>query len=446
MSTPAWIKNFAGVSLLAAMFALAPCITQGADQVWGYKVRPGDRLVDIAKTYKADQGDWQKLQKNNGVGDPQKLAPGKQINIPVGDLRQGNPFAEAALVHGDVERISPSGQTLAKLVSGDVLKMGDTVRTAARSTLTIRFADDSRMLVTESSKVTLSNLVNYGKTGMADTRVKVHEGGTDSQVTPQKGPVARYEVNTPSINLAVRGTEFRTQVNGATGAARTEVTEGRVAGDAEGAQTMIAGGFGIMTEPGKPLGQVGKLLEAPILDASPPPAEKLPRRFAWQPLKGAEAYRLQLLAIVQGDEALIVDESLKSTQLQWDAIPDGDYVLRVRGVDSEGLEGRNAVLAFQIGNRPEPPVLELPLDKSTDTKAKTIFRWSVGRGAENYHFQLALDADFKKLIASVPNIAGSTPGLLLAVPEGRYYWRVASVGITGTAGAFSAPFSLTLKK
>lgn len=443
MSASSMVKRAINGSLLACLLIAAPGHAQKTEQVWGYKVRPGDRLIDIAKSYQKNPDDWKKLQQSNTVPDPKLLQPGKQINIPVADLKQGDPFAAAVLVHGEVQRLDKSGQPVAKVVSGDVLKTGDTIQTGARSTLTVRFADDSRMLVTEKSKITLSSLVNYGKTGMADTKVQVHQGGTDSQVSPQKGPVARYEISTPALNLAVRGTGFRIQVDEGNGATRTEVVEGLVAGESQGSQAMIAAGFGILAEPGKALGQPTRLLNAPVLGETSNLVKKLPARFEWTQLAGALRYRVQMLAVVQGNDAIIVDEVSDNNKAQWDELPDGDYRLRVRGIDASGLEGANATKAFTVKTRPEPPELSLPKNEHRSVDEKVVFRWSVAPQAQDYRFQLAEDAEFKNLVAAVPRIAGSNRAVLFAVPAGQYYWRVASITSTGDVGPFSDAFTFT---
>lgn len=428
--------------LATGLLAVSLVHAQTGERVWGYKVKPGDRLVDIAKTYQKNPNDWKKLQESNAVPDPKRLVPGKQIRIPVTDLKQGDPVAEAVLVHGDVFRLDKAGQPGAKLASGDVLKMGDMVQTGARSTLTIRFADASRMLVTEKSKVSLDSLLNYGKTGMADTKVQVHAGGTDSQVSPQKGVASRYEINTPAINLTVRGTGFRVQVEGESGATRTEVEEGQVAGSAEGGgQALIGNGFGIVAEPGKPLGKPSQLLAAPVLATAAQRVEKFPLRFSWQALEGAQKYRLQLLASVGGSDAIVVDEYVSTTEAQWDDLPDGDYALRVRGVDAVGLEGSNAVKAFTLKTRPEPPLLSYPLHLFKAEDEKIFFRWEVAPAAHTYVFQVAQDSEFKNVIARVPGISADTRGVLLALPPGRYYWRVASVTEGGDMGPFGVVFS-----
>lgn len=425
--------------------ALAQQHPQASGVAWGYKVKPGDRLVDIAKTYQKTPEQWKKLQQRNGVTDPKLLQPGKLLNIPVAELKQGDPVAEAVLVHGEVLRLDTSGQAAGKLSSGDRLKMGDTLQTGSRSTLTIRFADDSRMLVTEKSTLTMTSLLNYGKTGMAETKVQVHAGGTDSQVSPQKGPAARYEITTPAINLAVRGTGFRIQVDGTSGITRTEVGEGLVAGNAANGQALIGNGFGLIAEPGKPLSQPQALLPAPRLDDTPNNIRKLPAQFSWHVLEGAQHYRLQLLARIQENDAIIVDEMLQTPSVQWDDLPDGDYVMRIRGVHASGLEGQNATQTFKLHTKPEPPRLALPQDGSLSSQAKITFRWEPAPAAHSYRFQLAQDAAFQQTLALVPNIADSTHAVLLALPHGQYYWRVASVTSAGSIGPYSDAFSLTLQ-
>ncbi len=432
--------------MLCLSFAgMAFAQVQPSGAAWGYKVKPGDRLIDIAKTYQKSPDEWKQLQQRNGVADPKLLTPGKQLNIPVGELKQGNPVAEAVLVHGDVQRLDKAGQPAGKLTSGDILKMGERLQTGARSTLTIRFADDSRMLVTEKSTIDLTSLVNYGKTGMAATKVQVLEGGTDSQVSPQKGPAARYEIGTPAINLAVRGTGFRIQVDGSSGVTRTEVGEGLVAGTADGQQALIGRGFGLIAEPGKPLGQPQALLPAPQLDATDEVIGKLPVRFAWQALAGVQQYRLQLLARVQGAEAIIEDELLQTTRVQWDDLPDGDYVLRIRGVNASGLEGLNAVRAFSLRTKPAPPKLTVPTDDQRSAGPKVSFRWDAAPEAHTYRFQIAEDEKFTQVVALVPNIAGDAGAVLLALPPGPYFWRVASVTRAGVVGPYSDAFHLVLQ-
>jgi hypothetical protein len=133
---------------------------------------------------------------------------------------------------------------------------------------------------------------------------------------------------------------------------------------------------------------------------------------------GALRYRVQMLAVVQGNDAIIVDEVSDNNKAQWDELPDGDYRLRVCGIDASGLEGANATKAFTVKTRPEPPELSLPKNEHRSVDEKVVFRWSVAPQAQDYRFQLAEDAEFKNLVAAVPRIAGSNRAVLFAVPGG----------------------------
>jgi hypothetical protein len=256
--------------------------------------------------------------------------------------------------------------------------------------------------------------------------------------------VARYEINTPAINLAVRGTGFRVQVDSANGLTRTEVGEGLVAGSAGNENALIGRGFGLIAEPGKPLGQPQGLLPAPRLLPTPNTLSKLPVSFAWQALEGASQYRLQLLVRLDGNEAIIADELMESTRVEWDDLPDGEYVLRVRGVHPNRLEGQNAVKSFTLSTRPEPPRLALPQDGHNSSQNKTLFRWDAAPEAHRYQIQIAEDALFEQLVALVPGVTGDARAVLLPLAKGRYFWRVASVTAAGKLGPYSEPFQLVV--
>ena len=98
MSASSMVKRAINGSLLACLLIAAPGHAQKTEPVWGYKVRPGDRLIDIAKSYQKNPDDWKKLQQSNTVPDPKLLQPGKQINIPVADLGVVSPPVRTAPV------------------------------------------------------------------------------------------------------------------------------------------------------------------------------------------------------------------------------------------------------------------------------------------------------------------------------------------------------------
>ena len=67
------------------------------------------------------------------------------------------------------------------------LGIGTTLFTSADASLTLQFADGSRLLLHGGSELKLDKLSAYGATGMTDTRMRLPKGRTSSEVKPLRG-------------------------------------------------------------------------------------------------------------------------------------------------------------------------------------------------------------------------------------------------------------------
>jgi hypothetical protein len=105
----------------------------------------------------------------------------------------------------------------------------------------------------------------------------------------------------------------------------------------------------------------------------------------------------------------------------------------------------NAVKAFALRTKPVPPKLTFPGDGQRSTGFKISFRWDAATEAHSYRFQVSEDERFAQVVALVPNIAGDVGAVLLALPPGPYFWRVASVTRAGVIGPYSEAFRLELQ-
>jgi hypothetical protein len=147
-------------------------------------------------------------------------------------------------------------------------------------------------------------------------------------------------------------------------------------------------------------------------------------RFSWQPLPGVQQYRVELLDRAGQTQ---LGEWLSATPLvHWADLPDGEYQLRVRGVDSTGLAGLAALHAFALRARPAPPMLRLPVAGSRVAGDKLAFRWARPQGVDRYRFQISQSATFERTLTEFSPLPASAPGLELSLPPGRYFWRVAA--------------------
>jgi hypothetical protein len=407
---------------------------------WSYRIQPGDTLLQLAETYLEPPHGWRDLQRLNQIEDPLKLPPGRSLRLPLAWLQREAGVARVVHVQGEAQLLRP-GAAPAALAGGMLLRPGDSLRTGPASSLSLRFVDGSRLLLTAESALSLEQLLVHGRGALISTRLRLERGGADSLVTPDAGRPPQYELRTPSLNLGVRGTEFRVQA----GAERTavQVLAGAIAvagaaGEGRGG-TRLAAGQGALARPGQ-APQVQTLPDAPSLAGLPARIEQLPLRLGWPAQAGSVAYRAQVFAA--GDfERLLLDGVFREPGASWPDLPDGSYSLRVRGIDALGLEGRAAEAHLRVKARPEPPFQLAP---GAVVYGDTVrLQWTEPLAAQAYRLQIAATPDFAAPLLDRADLSGAAHEQ--ALPHGRYHWRLASIAAGPEPGPFGAPRSFELR-
>src|SRR5690606_23263451 len=158
---------------------------------WRYRVRPGDNVWDLTLKYVRSDVPWQRLQAHNAIDDPYRLAPGTVMRFPVAWLRRQPAKAQVVGIRGNATVMFPDGQSspvTAKMRIG----IGCVLSTDADASLTLEFADGSRLLLQGGSELALDKLGSYGATGMTDTRMRLPKGRTSSDVRPMRGPASHF--------------------------------------------------------------------------------------------------------------------------------------------------------------------------------------------------------------------------------------------------------------
>lgn len=409
---------------------------------WRYRVAAGDTLIALAARYLDDRDDWQSLQRHNQVGDPRRLVPGSTIRIPYDWLRREASVAEVVFVQGQVslQRLGDGAQQVVQ--TGMPVRPADTLRTGSQSSVSLRFADGSRLLVVPDSKLTMEEMLVYGRTGVSDTRLRVDRGSADTRVVPNEARSPAFEVRTPAVNLGVRGTDFRVRVEPGGEAARLEVLEGRV--DAEkdarapgsGEPVMVAAGFGTVAERDRPVAPPRPLLPAPVL--VPPTGPLAGLVLGWAAVPGARNYRAQVFADGRPD-ALLLDTVFTGPQADWSGaqveLPDGRYLLRVRAIDADAIEGQDVTVPFELAVRAPAPPLEWPLPGALAVGDAVSMRWKAVPGVSHYRLQIAPSGDFTTPVHE-QTVAGQETRV--ALPPGLYAWRVAGLSGDPAAGRVGA--------
>lgn len=428
------------VGFILAQLAI-PALAAG--EVWVYGVKPGDTLISVAAAYLIHPNDWPKLQILNRISNPKRLLPGSKLRLPLAWLKREAAIAEPIYIQGSVTRTPQNG--VPQPLSMDMHpQMGDTIETGADASVSLRFVDGSRLLLTPNTRITLTQMVLFGKTGMAQTILDLHRGSIDTRVAKQEKPAARYEIKSRPLNLSVRGTDFRAHVDDTDQVSRSEVLGGAVqVSGARNKTVAVKAGFGTLAAEGEPPRAPITLLPAPDLTRVPALIERLPLRIDLPATAGVESYHAQVFSD-RSFSHLLLDGIFKGKAAKWTDLPDGHYMLRVRGIDQNGLEGLNADREFVLKARPEPPFVSAPLDGQKSYGPEARLRWSTSMSARSYRVQVSENPDFSVLVADVSDLPKTEYAVTLA--PGQYYWRIASIAAGQDQGPYSDVQGFTQRK
>ena len=430
---------------MVACLLLVTFSAKAEERFFTHTAKNGDTLTKLAKRYLINTSDWQIFHKFNVVSNPRQIPLGKLIKIPVSLMRSDAAPIEVIATQGTV---ASGARSLAR---GDRVTEGDKLTTEDGSFVTIKLADGSTLTVQPKSSLrieTARQLVNSG--GVTDTVLRLDGGRLETTVAKQSSNGARYEIRTPTSNMGVRGTMFRVGADDSGKRAQGEVVEGLVAVTASPGKTAstsvastraasalaLKAGFGSFVEAGKPPSPPVVLLAAPDITKLPALFQQLDVRFAFVAVPEAVSYRAQVAA----DKAFtnpIATSASKTSDVAFTNLPDGALFLRVRAVDVNGLEGKDASHAFTVKARPLPPVLTLPSDNARVSTEKIALVWQASADAVAYRVQVAGESSFVAPINDEKKVSGLTFSPALILKSVPYFWRVASVNANGDIGPWS---------
>jgi hypothetical protein len=412
-------RRFLGVALLFGLFASLATAGVAAAQDWTYRVRPGDTVWSLAGKYVRNDITWQRVQAYNRIQDPYHLSPGSLMHFPVAWLKQQPVKAHVVGVHGGAFVVDGHGKRI-PVAEGMRLGIGTTLQTTSDGSLTLRFADGSRLLLEPDSELKLDKLSAYGATGMVDTRMRLPKGRASSEVESLRGSESHYIIQTPDIMSSVRGTSFRVGSDG--GRSQVEVTEGHVQVAGANRQVVLKPNQGTISGAAGTPGAARALLAEPAsleLDDTHGPMV-----LRWAAVPGAKGYRVQVGA-TPAFLSLLHDRVVADAQDTLEGLPEGTLGIRVRAIDAQGLEGRDATIEARIASR--PPFAIEPAEGGTVDVDRPRFRWaSLGPGMR-YHFQLAGSEGFERPLVDLDDLGVLDLRSPQALPPGDYAWRIASI-------------------
>jgi len=417
-------------SLMLTFTLLLPSLST-ADE-WTYTTRPNDTIWDISKKYLKSVTYWKRLQAHNSVDIAKRLSPGTKLRIPLEWLKIQAAPALVLSVTGKVSLLTSKNKTLKTLTIKQHVNIGDIVITSDNGSTLIQFADSSSLLILKNSKVVFNTLSAYGNSGMVDTQIRLQQGRIETAVKPLRGSISRYEITTPAAVAAVRGTAFRVAYEETQEIMASEVIKGSIKVAAQGVEQPIDKGYGSITEKGKTPQTPVKLLDKPTLSSLPNKIIHLPFNFTWPSLDGAIEYRIQVLPAEQAD-AISLESVQNVNHYDLKQLNDGDYLLRVRGVDANKLEGFNAEHKFTLNtNFPVASLIE-PVDNAEISDEKFALKWNQDEKISQFRIQISTNIEFTNIVVDELT-KDNNYSVTETLSENTYFWRIIAIDDLGNNG------------
>ena len=428
------------IALALGISAASPSAYAQDDEYWTYEMQQGDNVWTIAHELLTDWRKWQEITELNNVSNDRIMAAGTLLQIPRDFIQERPATVQLVEVSGPVSLISQAGAT--KEIDDAIVLAGDVITTGENGSVLIKFEDQTEILITPNSELVIDEAQVIGSdNNFTDINVKLNKGEAEIHANPNKQSGSRFIIQTPTAFATTRGTVYRVRANDDSTAA--EVTQGKIDVTNALGNTRVPKRFGTLAykneAPRKPV----KLLSEPDLEA-PDDIRYLPARVSWQTLNKAVNYRAQI-----SDQAdfsrIVLDTQSPVAKLNIPVeLPDGQYWLRVRGIDNNDLQGLSTVKPFTIDARPFPPVIQAPLSTDQVYAGEVSFNWTQPENVVKYHFEIATDEQFTSPVAIFEPTTEQTQTLTLEQP-GQYFWRVTSEDNRGKVGPKGHTYPLTVK-
>ena len=411
-------------------------------EYWVYELQPGEHVWKVAHELLTDWRKWQEIVELNDIRNDRLMAAGTTIRIPKAFIEERDSTIEVLDAAGPVTLKGQSGEAQIKSHESNLaVNVGDVITTGDNGSVLIRFEDNTELMLTPNSTLHIERASVVGsQRKVFDVNVTLQNGEAEIKANPNKRKGTHFVIETPAAFATTRGTVYRVRADG--NITQAEVTQGKIDVANTQGTTRVPQRFGTVTEKDKAPSKPKQLLKAPLIEPLKT-VRYLPARLEWPTQKGAAAYRAQI-----SDKAdfsrLVYDYTGPVPKLN---IPvefsDGQYWLRIRGIDQDGLQGLETLEAFSIDARPFPPVVQAPLPNKPSYTGDLTFQWTQPQDVTSFVFELSKDVSFEQ---SVITLETDQTQLIQPIDEaGQYYWRVTSISTEGKKGPVGFTNELEVK-
>lgn len=411
------------LGLIVSQFAVAEeMVHQTSDFV--YEVKSGDTLGKLANELLDHSKRWKDVAKYNQLSDANRIEPGQHLRIQL-------PWLKARGGRLKIEALTGEATAGGRLLQvGDEVAQGATLKTAMASALRLRMPDGSLLNMMEGAEVEVEKLEN--KQGDAFTSLfRLVTGQVEAFKKKYPEGTADMAIRAKTATLGVRGTHFRMREEG--GRTYAEIEQGLVSYDAQKTPVMLAlaGGQGSVAD-GEHAAEVIDLLPPPTFPALPAAFDTPYIQWMMPELEGATGFFGELARDEEFSDHLM-SVRVKKRKVSLTDLPNGRYWLRLRAVDSHGLQGREAKVSFSVSVPPR----KFAMTKVYITGNGLQLRWVGRKEGGGYQVQIADNQQF-----NTPMLDVKTSDNLVEIARprsGQYFMRVRQVFNDGVTDAWDVP-------
>lgn len=411
------------LGLIVSQFAVAEeMVHQTSDFV--YEVKSGDTLGKLANELLDHSKRWKDVAKYNQLSDANRIEPGQHLRIQL-------PWLKARGGRLKIEALTGEATAGGRLLQvGDEVAQGATLKTAMASALRLRMPDGSLLNMMEGAEVEVEKLEN--KQGDAFTSLfRLVTGQVEAFKKKYPEGTADMAIRAKTATLGVRGTHFRMREEG--GRTYAEIEQGLVSYDAQKTPVMLAlaGGQGSVAD-GEHAAEVIDLLPPPTFPALPAAFDTPYIQWMMPELEGATGFFGELARDEEFSDHLM-SVRVKKRKVSLTDLPNGRYWLRLRAVDSHGLQGREAKVSFSVSVPPR----KFAMTKVYITGNGLQLRWVGRKEGGGYQVQIADNQQF-----NTPMLDVKTSDNLVEIARprsGQYFMRVRQVFNGGVTDAWDVP-------
>lgn len=411
------------LGLIASQFVFAEEVAnRSADFV--YEVKSGDTLGKLANEMLDHSKRWKDVAKYNQLSDANRIEPGQKLRIQL-------PWLNARGGKLKIEAVTGEATADGRLLQvGDEVAQGATLKTATASALRLRMPDGSLLNMMEGAEVEVEKLEN--KQGNAFTSLfRLVTGQVEAFKKKYPEGTADLAIRAKTATLGVLGTHFRMREEG--GRAYAEIEQGLVSYDAQKTPVMLAlaGGQGSVAD-GEHAAEVIDLLPPPTFPVLPAAFDTPYIQWVMPEQDGATGFFGELARDEEFSDHL-VSVRVKKHKVMLTDLPNGRYWLRLRAVDSHGLQGREAKVSFLVNVPPR----KFAMTKVYVSGNGLQLRWVGRREGGGYQVQIADNQQFNS-----PMLDVKTAENVVEIPRpkpGQYFMRVRQVFSGGVTDAWDVP-------